>query len=343
MIFSPTTNLDDVDLSPVDEIGLEVCEDEFAALLDPFFSISPLASDVRFEANIFRLWQTCDCGFVEAWGNPFTRTRTPRAMQDSGHLIEVVRFVSGMEQGFNGDSVIDRSPGPIYVIGQAQPIRTVAGLNHVQKAFVPKSRLGLSQDLLKHDTAIYPNHLVGSMLHAAMDEVLAALRCKPDTVDTRAVERFLALLRIALGVPPEREDVRTQFREALFRRICGHIERHLSDPQLSTEQLLRNFGVSRASLYRMFERYNGVRNYIVSRRTVRAVLDMEAHQGERGAIRDAAERWGFSSHSNFNRTIRKVFDSSPSGLFQDTLTPVSSYTHSARILADLAARTAIAA
>ena len=300
---------------PVEALRLDVCKGGLASLLAPFFAFSPIATELRLDKTMFQLWNAQNCGFTEAVGNPFARARSRKENQDAGHLIEVTRFLSGKEQGVMNGAVIHHLPGAIYVVDQGRPMRTVASASHIQQVFVPKSSLGLSDDSLVSETVVDTAQSVGAMLHAAMDRVFAAFNRDCRSLEFDLVDGFLALLKVNLGVPPQREDVRRHVRTELFKRICAHIEQNLGDHRLSTELILTRFGASRASLYRMFEPHGGVRNYIMQRRITRATLEMATRTGERGLMRDVAERWGFSSQPNFNRSIRKMFGVNPSGLF----------------------------
>lgn len=134
-------------------------------------------------------------------------------------------------------------------------------------------------------------------------------------VPVDAVEGFFACVKIALGVHPQREDVRAHARAALNELIYRHIEDNLGDPDLTPGSLLEAFGVSRSSLFRMFEPRGGVRNYIMERRAIRAVLDISTSPPERGVLREISEKWGFSTQPNFNRTIQRLFGASPGRLF----------------------------
>ena len=51
-------------------------------------------------------------------------------------------------------------------------------------------------------------------------------------------------------------------RESLFASICRHMQHNLSDLTLSPEGVAVQFGISRATLYRLFEREGGFFNYL---------------------------------------------------------------------------------
>ena len=105
-------------------------------------------------------------------------------------------------------------------------------------------------------------------------------------------------------------------RYGQFLAIQSYIEQNLSRMDLCAETLLPKFGVSRATLYRLFEEEGGVRNYIVDRRLFRAILDISTGPQHRGKIQQAAKRWGFSSAANFNRSVRHTFGGAPGALLR---------------------------
>lgn len=317
-----------------------ICSEEYAAVVSPVFASAPISSDWNFDVNIVQYWQTGLCVVAEAVSNPFTGFRARKEIQEAGHIISVSRFISGKEQGELNGKVIDRLPGPIYVADQALPARTVTSQMHIQQLYIPKTILNLPESLLQGEVCIQPSSPSGLLLHTCLDQLFEILKTNPDKINLAVIERFFALLKTNVGVHPDREDVRCHFRQSLFEQIIFDIEQSLGDPGFSTDTILSRFGVSRASLYRMFEPYGGVRTYIMQRRVVRAVMEIEERQGEPGRLRQAVERWGFSSQPNFNRTIRREFGTNPSGLFQPQNHTAGVPKNSGRVLKEFLTRVA---
>jgi len=96
-----------------------------------------------------------------------------------------------------------------------------------------------------------------------------------------------------------------------LRRI---VEENLANPELTPEFLSQKAGVSRATLYRLFEPIGGVRQYIQQRRLMRAyqMISGPAHTRER--IGTIAALCGFSDNTVFGRAFRKAYRMSPSEL-----------------------------
>ena len=63
---------------------------------------------------------------------------------------------------------------------------------------------------------------------------------------------------------------------ASFANVRRFIDTHLASPALETDMLARNFGLSRASLYRLFAPVGGVAGYIRRERLRRVFRDITA-------------------------------------------------------------------
>lgn len=92
------------------------------------------------------------------------------------------------------------------------------------------------------------------------------------------------------------------------------IDANLANSDLDPGFLCQHLGMSRATLYRLFEPLGGVRRYIQQRRLTRAyqaITDPERTGDRIGAI---ATRYGFSNDSVFSRAFREAFGMSPTDL-----------------------------
>ena len=223
--------------------------------------------------------------------------------------------MSGGEHGIFGDTVNRVYPNQLEFVGHADTGEAVVKRSHIQEFYMPKHRLtDVALDQVP-DAPLSPNSVFGKILLSEWDALFEDLN-ETSTLTKSTLDRFIACIKIALGTPAQREDVRAHAREALQREICRYIERNLGHPDLTAPSILRDFGVSRAGLYRMFEPQGGVRHYITQRRAIRAVLERSQDAQTRGAVQAAADRWGFSTGPNFNRVIKRMFGAAPGALFQ---------------------------
>ena len=201
---------------------------------------------------------------------------------------------------------------------QHRPFESYVSDRVCQDITLPRDLIGLPDDEPIARPHIYQSSSIGSLVFAEWDDVFAGLKQGAQNVGQIKLDRLAAMIKIAAGIHPEREDVRHHARVAVFRQICRFIEQNLDRSDLSTAVLLDQFGVSRATLYRMFEPFGGVRNYLTERRATSALLEISSGDVRRGFVVAACERWGFSSPANFNRTIQRLFGNSPRALLSSS-------------------------
>lgn len=104
---------------------------------------------------------------------------------------------------------------------------------------------------------------------------------------------------------------------ALLDRIKSFIDRKLDAADLGTDLICDAFGLSRSTLYRLFEPLGGVAKHVRDRRLARALHDLAAPQPDRPRIADIAYHWGFGSEAAFSRAFRAAYGMTP-GEARDT-------------------------
>jgi AraC-like DNA-binding protein len=123
-------------------------------------------------------------------------------------------------------------------------------------------------------------------------------------------DAFIGLVRRLMLNLPDQDGV-DAMAQAGRLRVKDHINRVLADPDLSAERLCRTFGLSRATLYRMFAKEGGVQRYIDARRLDRCFAELHNAPASYGRIRRVAEKWGFHGAANFNRRFKSRFGIRP--------------------------------
>jgi AraC-like DNA-binding protein len=151
--------------------------------------------------------------------------------------------------------------------------------------------------------------------HLLGDYMVALERCLPTVTETdfpRITNAVGAMVAAAVA-PPERSVAAAKRQIDLGRkeRVRQAIRRHLRTPTLGPKNLSRLVGMSRSSLYRLFEDSGGVSQYIRRARLLeaRAVLSNPATTLSISAI---AEDLCFADSSSFSRIFKREFGCSPS-------------------------------
>lgn len=300
----------------VEALAFDLGVDEYCDLTRDVHAPVPIYTDSTPFVVQGTQWVLDDILFSKADLGSFAFSSAPSSLQDYGHLVTFDRMFRGSNIGMYNDEPVEHH-GPVISMTDMQTVSSGLYLNgHSEEMYFPKTRLGYAETDLLPAPDIYPGMLIGDVVFAEWDRVFAPLRRGDQYVSANAVDRLLSCLKIALGTSPQREDVRAHAREALFDHICRYIDAQIEHSEVTASDLLRKFGVSRAGLYRMFEPHGGVRNYITTRRTIRAMFEISQKVNQRGIITAAAERWGFSSAPNFNRVVKRILGSTPGALFK---------------------------
>lgn len=156
----------------------------------------------------------------------------------------------------------------------------------------------------------------GQLLEMALQSVIRVLHDPKQHEQAEMFgQAFVGLVRTLLLRQGDIASELTQpGRDVLIRTF---IEQHLTDPEIGPERILKNFGLSRATLYRMFQDDGGLLKYIAQRRLSNAFADLIAADRQRGVVRSIARKWGFRDAGNFHRRFRERFGVTPSELLME--------------------------
>lgn len=106
------------------------------------------------------------------------------------------------------------------------------------------------------------------------------------------------------------EQVKDLILDVKKQRVCRFIQSQIMNPKLSVDFITRSCGVSRSSLYRIFDEDGGVAKYI-ERHRMRRVLDVIEDPFDNRNIAQIAAELGFSGASDLGRIFRRHFGHSP--------------------------------
>ncbi|SFZ81044.1 AraC-type DNA-binding protein [Devosia enhydra] len=157
---------------------------------------------------------------------------------------------------------------------------------------------------------VRPADALSRTLRALM-EAIAANGPELSVVDARGVSSALISLAAACLEPVSRAAAEARRNIVSLVDLKAHIEQHLLDPDLGPLVLMDRFGITRSTLYRLFEPLDGVSTYIGRRRLSLAFRMLSDTQQPRGRISALARQLGYSHPSAFTRAFRDAFGLSP--------------------------------
>jgi AraC-like DNA-binding protein len=204
--------------------------------------------------------------------------------------------------------------GSFVVTDLARPEQMDADAGSTIALFLPRDALGglLPANLDLHgvtSTAACSAMLVGHLQMLA--KRLPHMRPEEVPHTSQAILRLVAA-SLAPGAPILTAQ-RAQPENAQRREICRYIDEHLSDEQMSSEELAARFRISRATLYRLFEPLGGVKCHIKERRLAHIHAVLLSGSSDLPLAR-LAESYGFRHATHFSRDFRQQFGYRPSEL-----------------------------
>lgn len=101
-------------------------------------------------------------------------------------------------------------------------------------------------------------------------------------------------------------------QNARLQSIKQYIHANLTSPSLRTETICEHFGVSRATLFRLFGDEGGLEKYFQMRRLEQAYVDLASTSATKGEIGRVAKKYRFYDVAHFSKAFLGKFDFRPS-------------------------------
>ena len=295
--------------------GFEACREHVGIV----FNAAPMFSPDNTGRYASRMYVTPYGGIEQAEYDAVMIQHSEHHTEAVSGLVSVGRYLKGGPIALSQTMNSDAFARTVTIFDQSQAFESIHAPSIIQNVYVFKSALGLDESETIRFRVLKPGRPAADLLNAAMDRLFESHAADTPVFYEDTMLRFLASVSVAIKSNISNQDIRRQARDALRDLIIDYLQRNLAQPDLGPAMVLRKFGVSRATLYRMFEDYGGLRTYISNQRLMRATYDLSRLQPARGEIRRTAERWGFSSGVHFNRSVRSTYGTSPGELFEAPL------------------------
>lgn len=280
-------------------------------MASPFFEVTPADPSRTFEAHADsqKLGQLIliDVSFSGA-----LYYRDPalfRQYDDNYFLLEC--YSRGSNRGRIGDIDTWLDTHSLHILDMSRPYRTLTTDAACRSVVIPYEAIGCQSDrncgYARLETASPRGKILSAALEALFDANDPAERTEADAL----AEIFTSLVRqLLLNLSEDKTQKST--KRGIYLLARRHIDRNLTGDDFELSRLCSEIGISRATLYRMFEADGGIVRYINDRRLDRCMADLRHGPARRGRVREVAERYGFFDSANFNRAFRARFGLAPS-------------------------------
>lgn len=228
-------------------------------------------------------------------------------------------LINGSTAGLAGYQAVEAVAGDILFIDLSQALDLRASIQSEQTSdvslWIPRARILASfrEENALHGLVIKGTSPAGAMIGANL-LLLSKHIEKVTCVEMDALANgVLELTARAIAPTLEKADLSAPTSQlASFVTIRRYIDRNLTSAVLDADAIAKSFGLSRASLYRIFEPVGGIANYIRKARLNRAYQEVTSLELSDRRIGQIAFNLGFRNIPAFNRLFHKVYGLSPS-------------------------------
>ncbi|HTZ66114.1 MAG TPA: helix-turn-helix domain-containing protein [Roseiarcus sp.] len=226
--------------------------------------------------------------------------------------------INGSATGLAGDGPMQAEAGDVMFVdlSQALAVREAAAEGFVEGVTLWTARDRIlplvSDENALHGLVLKAEQPAGAIIGATL-RAFATTAPKMRLSDFDAVADGLVALAAKSTAPAlAREgDIVAAPPLATFVTVRRYIDRSLASPDLSADSIAAEFGLSRASLYRLFEPVGGIAKYIRKVRLSRAFQEITAAELSDRKIGHIAYSVGFKNVSAFSRTFHEVYGVTP--------------------------------
>jgi AraC-like DNA-binding protein len=244
----------------------------------------------------------------------FRRTAQTIAKSSIDHYLVQVYQTEGLTSSTEGED-IHVAPGDVWILDLARTSEINETRFKSVNLAIPRSLL---EPLVKDPDGLHGLKLdrqtpLGCMLSRFLVDLAELAPQMTITEAASVAESTIQLIAGCAGPNIGAKDlVRGGFANATLTALKRFIDDQLSNPSLGVDLLCKQFGMSRASLYRLSEPLGGIHAYIRQRRLARCFQELVKPAAAVARISQVAFRWGFADEATFSRAFRDAYGLSPS-------------------------------
>jgi AraC-like DNA-binding protein len=245
--------------------------------------------------------------------HPQLQVRSEEQIAQTGldHILVWFYERGGVEGRFHRNHVKVEA-GDIVLVDMAKPFETSIASSTILALMLPRARLPVAlrnRDL--HGILLNREIEATRLLAAHIRAFVRASRGLTVRQGLLAAEALVCLVQGALTPGGIMAETAETADATLLGRVQIHVEANLHKPELSVTEIAQALGMSRSTLYRLFEPMGGAAAYIRERRLLRAYEIIHSDLNPDLTLTSISFAQGFASEAYFSRAFKQRFGISP--------------------------------
>ncbi len=258
-------------------------------------------------------------GLIIGWGQFQAQAMCRRhGKQIERNFLYGCRYLEGSSHYIHDGERLDIRPGAFYIVDQGRESRSIATDAKVHGVAIP-------YELVGYDPRRHPARFVFELDTPAGEMLANTCAAIIEQAPAMTLEEAPEVAALFCGAVGEliHWDAETKSPDPSSRsfEIRNYIAQHPAPGEITVEALANRFAMSRATLYRHFQSYGGLRAYIETQRMDNALRSLAFGPAKRGRVTEVADSLGYPSVKQFSRTFYRSFGLRPSAvvaIFADT-------------------------
>ncbi len=169
----------------------------------------------------------------------------------------------------------------------------------------PSSEVGYRQRAHPDRLELGGRSSLGLVLRATLDAAFSRMPDCPLEEARDLVGAIAGTIRMVLATCGGLACGKASPSAARRDEICQFIIDHSREDGICAASLCRHFGLSRATLYRLFKDEGGLMNFVAKVRMDQIVVQLRATPREHGAVSRVAREWNYYDTPNFYRLFKR--------------------------------------
>lgn len=231
-------------------------------------------------------------------------------------VITLVRDGALLIRGADGVEAT-AGPGEVVLFDTRQPWRSATEAAHLITVSISRdvAEAALGPAAAQHGVILGPpaNHMLADYMTSLVGR---AAELPTDSLPALC-RAFMDILSSSMPGSMTATGERRRLDFLRYEAVDRYLSDHLSERKLSAHTIGVATGISRSSLYRLFEKYGGVARYIQRRRldALRDVLD----SGDPTPLPELAKAFGFADEAHMSRLFSEAYGSPPGAYRRQSL------------------------